>query len=356
METIIEVEEVMVGGQMLRLKHENIPIDQLELDPDNPRIRYRLQHQKPGGEQEQELLGWPDVIRLRKDIEKSGGLRERIIVQWDPRTKKYKVIEGNCRTVSIRHLNSKNPSDQKWQTVIAKVLPPDADRRAVAILLMDFNVVGKIQWKAHEKAAQVYLMHTDLKMTLDEIALYMRTSKTTVQRLLHAHKAMNELFLTMDDGLYEKKGEGAWSFFDELYKSPELRKKMKAEPEFVEDFCRWVGDERLTAGADVRMLPKILKDPVAVKKFTMGPANTAFQDAKKLVAQAEPEIGSDFFKLLEKMRQACTDAAHVKEILKIRRDRIARQRLIDTYDALVGFMQLADVNPEKVTTKQNKSS
>ena len=32
------------------------------------------------------------------------------------------------------------------------------------------------------------------------------------------------------------------------------------------------------------------------------------------------------------------------------------KRLIDTYDALVGFMQLADVNPEEVTTKQNKSS
>ena len=202
--------------------------------------------------------------------------------------------------MSIRHLNSKNPSDPKWQTVIAKVLPPDTDGRALAILLMDFHVVGKITWKAHEKAAQVYLMHTDLKMTLDEIALYMRTSKTTVQRLLHAHKTMNELFLTMDDGVYEKKGEGAWSFFEELYKAPELRAKTKAEPEFVEDFCRWVGDERLPAGADVRVLPKILKDPVAAKKFTMGPEKTAFQDAKKLVEQNEPEIGSDFFKLLEK--------------------------------------------------------
>jgi hypothetical protein len=357
MEKIVEVEDVMVGGQVLRLKHEDIPIDQLELDPENPRIRYRLQHQKPGAEQEQELLGWPDVIKLRKDIEKSGGLRERIIVQWDARSKKYKVIEGNCRTVSIRHLHNKSPKDPKWQTVIAKVLPPDADGRAVAILLMDFHVVGKIQWKAHEKAAQVYLMHTDLKMTLDEIALYMRTSKTTVQRLLDAHKAMNERFLTMDGGAYEKKGEGAWSFFEEMYKSPELRAKAKAEPEFVDDFCRWVGDERLPAGADVRVLPKVLKDPVAMKRFTTGHVKTAFQDAKKLVEQNEPEIGSDFFKLLEKMRQACTDAAQVKEILKIRSDKTARQRLIDTYDALVGFMQLADVDPDEIAaTKQKKSA
>ena len=49
-------------------------------------------------------------------------------------------------------------------------------------MLMDFHVVGKIEWKAHEKKAQVHKMNAILKMPMDEIALYMRTSKTTVQR------------------------------------------------------------------------------------------------------------------------------------------------------------------------------
>ncbi len=36
------IEEVTVGNQALRLVHDDIPLDKLELDENNPRIRYRL--------------------------------------------------------------------------------------------------------------------------------------------------------------------------------------------------------------------------------------------------------------------------------------------------------------------------
>jgi hypothetical protein len=112
----------------------------------------------------------------------------------------------------------------------------------------------------------------------------------------------------------------------------------------------------------VHVLPKILQNDEAYKQFLKGPVKatdatkSGFALAKKLVEQNEPEIGSDFFKLLEKMRQACTDAAQVKEILKIRSDKTARQRLIDTYEALVGFMALADVDPDELDNKKRKSA
>jgi len=51
---------------------------------------------------------------------------------------------------------------------------------------------------------------------------------------------------------------------------------------------------------------------------------------------------------MAKMREACTNAAQVKEILRIRTDKVARQRVVDTYTALVDFMKLADVEPPKV--------
>jgi hypothetical protein len=88
----------------------------------------------------------------------------------------------------------------------------------------------------------------------------------------------------------------------------------------VEDFCRWVSDEPLRGCRR----PRAAEDhqgPAAFKKFTTGPAKTAYVEAKKLVEQSEPEIGSDFLKRLEKMRQPCTDAAQVKEIRKIRTER-----------------------------------
>ena len=58
---------------------------------------------------------------------------------------------------------------------------------------------------------------------------------------------------------------------------------------------------------------------------------------------AEPEHVSDFFRLLAKMRESCTSAAQVREILRIRSDKVARQKVLDTYKAFVDFMRLADV-------------
>lgn len=346
MEKTVEVEDVMINGQALRLRHENIPIGELELDPSNPRIRYRLK--KSGKEAEAELLAWSEVKNLRRDIKESGGLRERIFVRKDPKRKKYKVIEGNCRTVCIRDLGREFPDEAAWRTVPAKILPDNTDDRAIAILLTDFHVAGKLSWKPHEKAHQVYKMAEQLGMPQQDIALYMRTSKSTVNRLLAAYKTMNEIFLTMDDGEYQDKGEGAWSYFEELYKIKGLRERTKDE-EFVEEFCRWVGDKRLPHPVDVRKLTTILADPEAESRFREGPKKGAYLDAVKVISKRDPAIDSEFFKLLGKMREALTNAAQVKEILKIRTDAEARSQLLKTYEALMDFMRLADVDPDEIS-------
>jgi hypothetical protein len=334
-------DEIVIGGQPVKMELTEVPIDKIELDHDNPRIRYRLQLQQDGKELEDVILAMPEVRKLRADIEKNGGLRERPILQMNGNGT-YKALEGNCRVVCVESLNKKKPSDPRWKKVPARIIPKDVDPKSVAILLSDMHIAGKIQWKAHEKAGQVYHMHHTLGMRIEDIAIYLRASKSTVQRLLDAYRLMVEKFLTIDEGKFAGKGEGKWSFFDELYRSKELRDELKKNPEFSDDFCRWVGSERLPDGADVRKLPGILKHPDARKKFEKG---APLPEVTKMVEAAEPEQGSDFFKMLAKMRDELTNAAQVKEILRIRTDKVARERLVETYEALVDFMLLADVEP-----------
>jgi hypothetical protein len=335
------MDEVVIGGNPVKMELMDVPIDKIELDTDNPRIRYRLQLQQDGKELEDVILAMPEVRKLRADIEKNGGLRERVILQLMS-SGSYKALEGNCRTVCVESLNKKKPSDPRWKKVPARIVPKDVDPKSVAILLSDMHIAGKIQWKAHEKAGQVYHMHHTLGMRIEDIATYLRTSKSTVQRLLDAYRLMVEKFLNIDDGKFATKGEGKWSFFDELYRSKELRDEMKKNSEFADDFCRWVGNERLPDGADVRKLPGIIKHPEARKKFEKG---APLAEAVKMVEAAEPEQGSEFFKMLAKMRDALTNAAQVKEILRIRTDKVARDRLLETHEALVNFMLLADLEP-----------
>src|SRR4051812_24330178 len=119
------IEEVTVGGKNVRLVYEDVAIGKLHLDEDNPRIRYRAKLESDGRTLEQVILAMPEVKALRKDIEKNGGLRERVILQKNGNG--YKVVEGNCRTVCLQSLHEKNPSDPMWKTVPARILPDDVD-------------------------------------------------------------------------------------------------------------------------------------------------------------------------------------------------------------------------------------
>jgi hypothetical protein len=47
-------------------------------------------------------------------------------------------------------------------------------------------------------------------------------------------------------------------------------------------------------------------------------------------------------------RESCKDAANVKDILLIRSNKAARERVLETYHAFVDFMRLADVEPPPV--------
>lgn len=341
------IEETTIDNKTIQLAHEDVPIERIELDRENPRIRYRLALEVSGNgrkpsekELEKVILEVPEVKRLLRDIEQNGGLRERVILQENGT--KLKAIEGNCRLTCVRALHEKDPDDPRWKTIPARIMPKDVNPKHLAILLTDFHVAGKIRWEAHEKAGQIYHMANDLGMSQEEIALYWHASKSTVNRFLLAYSFMVDRFLKVDDGKYAKIGQRKWSFFDEFFKKKDLKAELKDNPEFGDNFCRWVGDGYLPLGADVRYLPTILKHPEAREKFESG---TPLAEIKKMIEAQEPEQGSDFFKQLGKMRQDFTSAAKVKEILLIRTDKVARQRLLDTYEAMVDFMRLADVEP-----------
>ena len=332
------VEEVVVGGHTIELEHALVPIDGVELDEDNPRVRYRLRLEQKGRSLEQVMLAMPEMRALQRDIERNGGLRERVILQ-DRGSGRLKAVEGNSRLVCLQNLHATYPADATWTQVPARILPRDVDPKHVALLLADFHVAGKIQWKAHEKAGQVYYMHDTLGMSEEDIAIYLRSSRTAVSRLLLAYSFMVNSFLKIDNGKYAKEGERKWSYFEEFFKQKALRGELNEDAGFGERFCRWVGANRF-APADVRLLPSVLRNADARKKLEESTA--PFSEVRKAVEAVEPEQGSEFFRLLARVREACRDATQVKEILRIRTDEVARKRLLDTYEALGDFMELAD--------------
>lgn len=336
-------EEVTIRKETIRLEHRNVPTEDVVLDEDNPRLLYLHQKEENKDKTSEDIIReMPDASRLRKDIEQNGGLRERVIV-IPLANGKYKSAEGNRRRVAVGDLHAKNKSDPRWKSMPARVLPADFDPKKLAIMLAGWHVTDKVRWDPHEKAGHVYRMNKEFGIPLDEIATVLHASKTTVARIMKGYAFMMERFLTIDNGAYKELGGRKWSYFDELHRSKDLLARLAADPEFSDDFCRWVGEGRLAQPVQVRKLAKILAHPDARKVFEKTGASSAFAAAQRIVETAEPEEGSEFFKQLAKMKDNFRSAAQVREILRIRSDPIARKRLLETYEAMVDFMHLADV-------------
>src|ERR1051326_2564633 len=123
------IEEMTIDNRVIQVTHDFVPVEKIELDQENPRIKYRLSlttnGKKPTERQlEQLILDLPEVKDLLRDIQHSGGLHDRVILQENGNGK-YKAVEGNCRTTCVRDLHRKFPSEERWQKVPARILPKD---------------------------------------------------------------------------------------------------------------------------------------------------------------------------------------------------------------------------------------
>ena len=343
MQSTMAFEEMTLGGEVIQLEHRRVPVADIEYDEDNPRLRY-LSSMNGGMTAEDFLREIPDAPKLRKDIEMNGDLRERVILKPNGNGR-YKATEGNRRLFAFGELHQKYPEDPRWRTMPARILPEEIDPKKIALLLSDLHVAGKVKWDAHEKAGQIFKMNKTLGIPIDEIVVHLHAGKATVLRWLAAYTFMQEQFRTVDNGKYDKQAEGKWSYFDELFRSHDLKDRVEQDPQFADKFCRWVGEGRLPKGETVRRLPAIIKNPDALRAFETLPVDKAFAEAVRIVATTEPETDSELFKLFAKVRKHCTDIGSVRDIMKIRTDKVAEQRLKETYEALVSFMRLAEVEP-----------
>src|SRR6266581_4121407 len=104
-------ESIVIQGRSVPYNRGAVSVDECELDPKNPRIQFLI-GQRAGVLSERELdeLIWEkDAVKaLGQSILQNGGVYEAIIVQQDG--SKYKVREGNCRTVACRHLLEQHPN------------------------------------------------------------------------------------------------------------------------------------------------------------------------------------------------------------------------------------------------------
>jgi hypothetical protein len=333
-ERVVEVDELTIDGKKVRVQHVDLDLDAVSLDPRNPRIANTvdLGGTESAAEVERavESLLWKDddVKDLCRQIQINKGLIERIIVRQDG-----SVVEGNCRTVCYRRLRSAHSKDARWRRIPARVLPPEIAPRDIAILLGEMHVAGKNTWSPFEKAGHVYSMHKELGLTQDEIAQRLRMSKSKVNQLIRAFEVMKNKLLPRFPGPGSVR---KFSYFEELFRQPELREWVANEPKAEDLFVDWVGTGKISQGTHVRELPAIVANDVAVRALE----REGLVEAMKIVGEENPALAS---KLLQRMLDMTTAlrTARIDEVRRVAEHRQAQHIVVELSKALEHFASLA---------------
>lgn len=332
------VDEITLDGKRVQVQSVDLPLDHVTLDPRNPRIAntvlISISEQGDALQKKLEALLWEDtdVRDLYRQVLINQGLVERIIVRQDG-----KVVEGNCRTVVYRKLREKRPSEQRWRTIPARLLPADIGDRDVAILLGEMHVAGKNTWTPFEKAGHVYRMHSDFALVQDEIALRLRMSKSKVNQLIRAFDMMKNKYLPKYPGPASSR---KFSYFEELFKKPPLREWVTSTPGAENLFVDWVGKGKLDQGVQVRDLPAILEDEDAINALT----REGFLEAQRVLAEDNPAITSKLFRRMVEMTEALRKA-QLDDIQRVRKSGNSKAKRIvdDLSDSLHHFLELCGV-------------
>ena len=285
-------ESIVIQGKQIAFERGSVPVAKCELDPRNPRIQYLI-GQRAGQVTEAELedLLWEkDAVKaLAQSIQQNGGVYDSVIVQR--LGDRFRVREGNSRTVACRRLLAQFPNDNRFLTMPAMIFDVDLTEEDLAVLLADMHVAGKIHWDAYEQAKHDYDLYHVYGKTYDWLGNHLRLSKSKIVELLSAYQATTDYLNIQPSPQNVRK----FSFFQELMRKKELRELYKEDQQFRQKFHTWLTTGKITDSKQIRNLPMILADAEAVKALDSSGAI----EATLILQQNDPALESDLFRAVK---------------------------------------------------------
>lgn len=328
-------ESTTVQGQQIYYTRKTIPVDKCVLDPQNPRIQYAIGLQNTSiTEKELDAMLWAkdSVKSLSQEIMQNGGVRDHILVQETPEGN-YLVREGNCRTVSLRHLLEEYPDDIRFKLIPAMIFTETLSDENLAVMLTDWHVSGRIPWDGFEKAKMVHTLHTKHGKPYEWLAINMRLSKSKIKDLLDSFQQMED-FLKQ----YPNESVKKFSRFAETIKKKAIKNKLDSDPVFKQTFYGWLKDNKLTENHHIRELPSILENPIALDALN----KYGFKEAHSIIVKSDPALESSLFSSIK----TATDnlkAASITEIQELSGDTKKIAMLKDLHTATLNLASISKV-------------
>jgi hypothetical protein len=332
--------EIPIDGVPETVEIADISIDDVILDPENPRIGYWMDNVSRFTDtttQEDLLLavkgsGLDEYNSLKRSIEAGGGATEMI---WVMRKEgKYLCIDGNTRIIIYRDLRAKYPRKDTYKTIKARILPEGTDDRAKNFIRLIAHLRAQNDWQAYERARMLYILWEHKGYTEEDLKNTTKLSISNIKKWIAAYKAMNDQFLPK----YGNKADALmkFSYFVE-YESTKIKNGMRRLGLDERNFCDWVGQEEIIRAQDVRDLKRIFENEKAAELL----GQEGFEAAKEELSLSVPAYGSRLFEHIEKCIYGLREMSRDEErSIVTGEDSNKREYILELYKELTSFVDL----------------
>lgn len=319
--------EIPIAGIPKKIDIDEIDIDKLVLDEENPRIGYWKDNVLMVDENISQddlvtalkMTNIDDYNRLKRSIETSEGIMQEVWVH--PINGKYKIVDGNTRFIIYKDLSRKYPHKQIYKKIRAKILPKDISEEGKNFIRLIAHLRGENPWGAYERARMLYILWDRRGYTDEELVNKTRLSLNDIRRWREAYKNMEKQFLP--NYSHRPGALNKFSYFVE-YENKKIKESMKINNLEVKHFCDWVGNDEIEKAQDVRLLQKIFENENATQILK----EDGFSEAKKELAFSVPSISSPLFNNIEKIIIGLKNMKRSEEENIISGDEDGKQKLL----------------------------
>lgn len=303
-----------VNGKGIPFEVRDIPQDQLQFYPENPRVFSIIAAKGIESQDEIEncMRSMEHVKLLKTQIQTHGGLIDPIVV----RDGDFVVLEGNSRLAAYRMLHDIDPIS--WNYVKCHVVPADISADDVFELLGNWHISGKTAWTPYEQAAFLVRQLKASKKPLLAHAKSLGLTKAIAEQYVETYEFMVE---HGDDNAHH------WSHYLELHKNRAIDKFAEQVPVLKETVAGQIKSGAIRDAKDIRKLGDMAKvTSKAAKKIMAKVAEGELSIYEGYEQIKDSGALDDVLKKIEKFRVAINEETFEvqcvthKDIAKIQYD------------------------------------
>lgn len=255
---------------MAKSSYQELDINIIKLDLDNPRIKMYLddQYNEPTAEGIALALsgGISDSSTsfdsLQESIRVNGGIINPIIVNH--KDGEYIVIEGNTR-VQIYLDFKKNKVAGNWDKIRAIVYENLSDEEIHSIRLQA-HMVGPRDWDAYSKAKYLNYLMNEALLPMSQIISFCGGKAQEIKKLVSAYQDIEQYYKPMAAELDYDFEYKDFSKFVEL-QNQRIINSLTKHKYTKKDFTKWVINKNIDVALKVRDLPSVLDNKEAQAEF-----------------------------------------------------------------------------------------